>query len=221
MKVIGNCTDMKQIPSGRKSLKLLQHLIKPANQQDFKEMPTTSRHCSPDLNTSEIIILNGSFSKVKPIGSTRKPLIVTSTPKYEEISEPEENEPEQDEIDEPLGENDPKKCPSLRIANINSDHGSGDSFNCDSDDGDNENNVTFNYMTDVMIERKSCDDYIKKLNSFITASDEFVQRKKIKKAEILRKLKKYERKIKKVQQALNKVDDAILLGSKVSRSIKE
>lgn len=209
MKVIAGSSKQTAVSQQGKSMKILQHLRLLANHTNFEEMPSTSKHCD-NSNTScesDFVITNGSFSKIKPIGTSRKlpNPIATSTPKYEDISQYEESDHEDTAMK--------LEVPPITIST--------QKYEDITDSDENESDVTFNHFTDVAAEKESCNEYITELKQFIKRSNGFVQKKQRKKLDILKKLKKYQKKIARVQQALDNINQAILIGSKVAHNIDE
>lgn len=172
-------------PAPKKSIKLISHFRKIPQNVKFENVTNQVL----DSTTESIEILNGSFSTVKPIGFPKTfALPHTSTPIYEDISEPEEI-----------------------MGNVESNSES-DIFENEIDP-----NLTYNYEDDIVTQKKNTEVYLKKVEAFLADSAEMVNEKMAKRDNLFKKINKYKRKLHKLEKAVNELDKLIMFGKRLPR----
>lgn len=218
MKTFIKCENRVKKVSPKKSIKLLCHLKKEKDGEEWK------REFERSFD-EEITILNGSFSQLRPIGaprinipSTSKDFIprFTSTPVvdpvYEDVSDEDSNTtlkvslPKEDEKQP----EDEKQREDDETSNDDDEKG---------DDASEMCNETFDFNVDVNLERETCKSYVKGVKDFLQFNNAFLQTKNLKKVELHRKMRKYQRKMEKVKNAINEIEQAVEFSVKIPRLI--
>lgn len=108
-------------------------------------------------------ILEGSFSKLRPIGAPGTGLNYVSTPRYKDT-------PEEGEITGGITIPEPQCSPITNCEDIY--HPEAEQTNTE-----DEINVSFNFRTDVVQENECSDLYIREVERFVLKSSEIIQQK--------------------------------------------
>lgn len=228
------------VDRSRKSIKVLSHLKKEVNAEDFESIQHEFNR-SFDSTGSNIKILNGSFSTLKPIGSRNVAKSSSSHFNPSEISTPKPIESRNaakssstyfnpSDISTPYEDvsvSAPKPIGSRIATKSSSNHFNRNEISTpyedvseiEADESTEEEeealNVTFNYEEDVLEENEASNQYMLQVAGFVQKTRQMVTAKSKKRAELLKKLHKYQKKVKSVQTALKHVDQFITFGNQV------
>lgn len=175
----------RMVDRPRKSIKLLSHLKKEVGAEEYE-------HIQDEFNRSfgsesSIKILDGSFSKLQPIGAKR----TAKSMNYNQFNPSKTSTTYEDVTDVEVSEGD------------------------DDNNDDEALNTTFNYEKDVLDENLVNNEYMKQVAGFVQKTKQMVATKTIKRAELLKKLRKYQKKVKSVEDALKEVDKIISFATQV------
>lgn len=192
VKISGNTSQISNRP--RKCIKILSHLKKEADAEGFEDIQGEFNRSFDSVN-SNIEILNGSFSKLKPIGSKRLPKSSSSIQQPGNLIHqfnPGANSTPYEDISDIEAETEECREESL--------------------------NTTIN---DAQHEVLSSTEYMQEVQEFLNKTKEMATSKTMKKAGLLKKLRKYEKKIKSIQEAVRHMDRIISFGTKVPAIISD
>lgn len=206
-----------EVHAPKKSIKLLCHLKKEPSNDSWEKAFENS--FDDDIN-----VLDGSFSKLKPIGAPRlttsKNFVLSSSeaPRQSttKVFTPSSEEPRPSTSKDfmPLI----TSTPIYEDVSASSDDEDGEEKAVNfSDDCDNDLNETFNFKEDIESERVECQKYLNLVQDFLKKNDEFISRKNLKKVQLHQKLRKYEKKANKVRAALQEIEQAINFGIRIPK----
>lgn len=220
----------------RKSIKLLSHLKREVGDEDFRSIQDEFNQSFESMG-SDIKVLEGSFSKLKPIGSKSSNNHFSPTgaaTACEDINlsklRPVGSKSSNNHF-HPTGTT--TTCEDMNLSKLrpmgsksNNNHfyppETSTAYEDVSEIDENTNtedeeahNITFNYQEDVVKENKVSTQYMQQVAGFIKETKRMINTKSIKRAELVKKLRKYEKKMKDVQAALKDVDKIISFGKQV------